>query len=81
MNHTAIIAISVNALITDDHGQRLAALIAPVLLLSVWLPAWLLTAQSHATRTTHYALNWIATLIICCAALGLLIIERRFHHD
>lgn len=77
MNHTAHLAISVNALITDDHGQRLAALIAPIVLLSVWLPAWLIQPQV----TTHYVLGWIETLIWCCAALCLLIIERRFHHD
>lgn len=81
MNHTARLAISTNVLIEDDTGQRLAALLAPVLVLSVWFPMFLLTWPTYALRTTHYVMGWIEAVVWCCAAVGLLIIERRLHDE
>ena len=40
-NHRLTLAIGLNAVATDTTGRRVAALIAPVLLLTLWCPAWL----------------------------------------
>lgn len=72
MNHTAKLAISTNALIEDDAGQRQAALIAPVIVLSLWFPGWVLgvlpAARCLLTTIRHQAEH----LLFWCVVVWLL---------
>ncbi|MCB0174317.1 MAG: hypothetical protein KDJ97_27645 [Anaerolineae bacterium] len=40
-NHRITMAFCVNAIATDDADRRIAALLMPALLLTLWCPAWL----------------------------------------
>ncbi|MCB0173312.1 MAG: hypothetical protein KDJ97_22505 [Anaerolineae bacterium] len=40
-NHRITVAFCLNALATDDSDRRVAALLMPALLLTLWCPAWL----------------------------------------
>lgn len=48
LQHRVTLALSANAIISNDDGRQLQALILPVTFLSTWLPAWLWRGCSGA---------------------------------
>lgn len=75
MNHTVQIAISINGLVQDDQGQRIAAIILPFILLLLPLPALLF--RPHRIRA--YFDGWAADLRLMWLAVRLLLGEQKFH--
>lgn len=60
LKHTALFALSLNVRVTDPAGRDAGAIIAPVLYVWLWIPAWLWgwwTASPKVARGSRIAGN------------------------